>query len=532
MGEKTIRVGLIGFGTIGTGVVKLLQRNRAAIRDKLGVGSTWCASPTSTPTRDRGVKLGRGVLVPDARVVLDDPAIDIVIELMGGTGAARRFVLEAIDRQEGRRHRQQGAARAPRRRDLPRPRAALRVDIGFEASVGGGIPIIRVLKEGLCGDRNLAVYGIVNGTSNYILSRMSAEGGEFADVLRGGAGGRAGRGRPVVRRRRHRRGAQADAADPARASARACRSTHIPVEGHPPRQPGRHRLRARVRLRDQVARRRQARRRPHRGGGAPDHGAAPPSARRRQRRAQRHRRAGRGAGREHVSRRRRRHDADRDRGRRRSDGDRAQPAARQPRPRARRSAIRCAARRGRAWSALDDLHSEYYLRFMVVDRPGVLARIAGILGSNEISIAAVIQREREHGRVVPVVIRTHDARETRAAARGARDRPAQRRARPLDRDPHRGKPVADGEPRSAGRQRAQPRCPRCGPRDRRGAGQARAVRDRCNRRVVAMTAWRPSQAVEKATAGHYTAGECRRTDAGGGVVGRRWIGIWLSKRCG
>ena len=61
--------------------------------------------------------------------------------------------------------------------------------------------------------------------------------------------------------------------------------------------------------------------------------------------------------------------------------------------------------------ALDDLHSEYYLRFMVVDRPGVLARIAGILGENDISIAAVIQREREHGRVVPVVIRTHDARE-------------------------------------------------------------------------------------------------------------------------
>jgi homoserine dehydrogenase len=62
--------------------------------------------------------------------------------------------------------------------------------------------------------------------------------------------------------------------------------------------------------------------------------------------------------------------------------------------------------------ALDDLHSEYYLRFMVVDRPGVLARIAGILGANEISIASVIQREREHGRVVPVVIRTHQARET------------------------------------------------------------------------------------------------------------------------
>jgi homoserine dehydrogenase len=62
--------------------------------------------------------------------------------------------------------------------------------------------------------------------------------------------------------------------------------------------------------------------------------------------------------------------------------------------------------------ALDDLHSEYYLRFMVVDRPGVLARIAGILGERDISIASVIQREREHGRVVPIVIRTHHARET------------------------------------------------------------------------------------------------------------------------
>jgi homoserine dehydrogenase len=62
--------------------------------------------------------------------------------------------------------------------------------------------------------------------------------------------------------------------------------------------------------------------------------------------------------------------------------------------------------------AHDDMHSEYYLRFMVVDRPGVLARIAGILGQHDISIASVIQREREHGRVVPIVIRTHDARET------------------------------------------------------------------------------------------------------------------------
>ena len=98
---NAIRVGLIGFGTIGTGVVKLLQRNRSLIREKLGVALDLTRVADIDTKRDRGVRLGRGVLVPDARQVLDDPRIDVVIELVGGTGIARRAVLRRTRRPHG-----------------------------------------------------------------------------------------------------------------------------------------------------------------------------------------------------------------------------------------------------------------------------------------------------------------------------------------------------------------------------------------------------------------------------------------------
>jgi homoserine dehydrogenase len=181
--QQAIRVGLIGFGTIGTGVVKLLQRNRARIRQRVGASIDLVRIADIDTRRQRGVRLRRGVLVADARAILDDPKIDIVIELMGGTRLARRFVLEAL--KSGKdvvtankallaHHGSEIFAAAERHQ----------AEIGFEASVGGGIPIIRVLKESLGGDRHRGLYGIVNGTSNYILSRMSSGGGEFSEVLK------------------------------------------------------------------------------------------------------------------------------------------------------------------------------------------------------------------------------------------------------------------------------------------------------------------------------------------------------------
>ncbi len=180
--QRAVRVGLIGFGTIGTGVVKLLKKNREQIRERVGVPVDLVRIADIDTKRDRGVRLAKGVLVGDARKVLDDPSIDIVIELMGGTGLARRFVLEAIKANKDVVTANK-ALLAHHGDEIFGAVERAGVEIGYEASVGGGIPIIRTLRESLGGDRHHALFGIVNGTTNYILSKMSNQGGEFADVL-------------------------------------------------------------------------------------------------------------------------------------------------------------------------------------------------------------------------------------------------------------------------------------------------------------------------------------------------------------
>jgi len=175
-------VGLIGFGTIGTGVVKLLKKNREQIRDRVGIPVNLVRIADIDTKRDRGVRLAKGVLVPDARAILNDPSIDIVIELMGGTGLARRFMLEAIQAKKDVATANK-ALLAHHGDEIFAAVERAGVEIGYEASVGGGIPIIRTLRESLGGDRHSALFGIVNGTTNYILSKMSEAGGEFAEVL-------------------------------------------------------------------------------------------------------------------------------------------------------------------------------------------------------------------------------------------------------------------------------------------------------------------------------------------------------------
>lgn len=181
--QTAVRVGLIGFGTIGTGVVKLLRQNREQIRDRAGVPIELVRIADIDTQRDRGVKLARGVLVADARAILDDPGIDIVIELMGGTGLARRFVVEAIAANKDVVTANK-ALLAHHGSEIFAAVERAGVDLGFEASVGGGIPIIRTLRESLGGDRHRALYGIVNGTTNYILSKMTHEQRDYSDVLR------------------------------------------------------------------------------------------------------------------------------------------------------------------------------------------------------------------------------------------------------------------------------------------------------------------------------------------------------------
>jgi len=179
---REIRAGLIGFGTIGTGVVRLLQRRAAEIDARLGARLRLVRIADVDTRRDRGVRLPKGMLVGDAARVLEADDIDVVIELMGGYEPARRFVLRAIETGKSVVTANK-AMLAVHGKEIFRAAARRRVDVGFEASVGGGIPIVRVLRDGVAADQTLGVYGIVNGTCNHILSTMSEHGTQFGDAL-------------------------------------------------------------------------------------------------------------------------------------------------------------------------------------------------------------------------------------------------------------------------------------------------------------------------------------------------------------
>ncbi len=180
--RKEIGVGVIGFGTVGTGTVKLLLENAEHLRKRVGVPVRLVRVADSDTKRDRGVKLPEGVLVSDGMQVARDPNVQVVVELIGGTGAAKDFLLEAI-RNGKSVVTANKALLAECGPEIVHAVAEAGVDIGFEASVGGGIPIIRTLREGLAANRILGIFGIINGTCNYILSRMTKEGKPFAEVL-------------------------------------------------------------------------------------------------------------------------------------------------------------------------------------------------------------------------------------------------------------------------------------------------------------------------------------------------------------
>jgi homoserine dehydrogenase len=180
---ETINVGLIGFGTIGAGVAKVLLENRDIISARLGAELNLKTIADLDITSDRGVTIPDGILTTDVNAILGNPAIDIVIELIGGYEPAKSFVQKALESGQSvvtankallAKHGNELFA-AARRND---------VDFYYEASVGGGIPIIKTMREALAGNRINSVCGILNGTCNYILTRMGNEGADFAGVLK------------------------------------------------------------------------------------------------------------------------------------------------------------------------------------------------------------------------------------------------------------------------------------------------------------------------------------------------------------
>ena len=178
---KDIQVGLIGFGTVGSGLAEVLlaQQERLEKRSGMSVRLAQVAdiNISELPPRFSGVEL-----TGDARELINNPDIDIVVELIGGIEPAKTFVMEAI---KAGKHvvTANKALLSQEGKDIFSAAAAQGVEVGFEASVGGGIPIIKSLKEGLVANKILSIMGIMNGTANYILTRMTDEGIAFDEVL-------------------------------------------------------------------------------------------------------------------------------------------------------------------------------------------------------------------------------------------------------------------------------------------------------------------------------------------------------------
>lgn len=181
--RSRIGVGIVGFGTVGTGVARVLLNNAAIIRRRVGVPIELVRVADLDVVKDRGVTLAPGVLTAEVDRVLNDPDIDIVVELIGGQDTAKQLILDAL---AAGKHvvTANKALLALHGEEIFEAATRKGLEVGFEASVGGGIPVVRALTEGLAGNTIESIYGIINGTSNYILSRMTHEGHSFEEVLR------------------------------------------------------------------------------------------------------------------------------------------------------------------------------------------------------------------------------------------------------------------------------------------------------------------------------------------------------------
>jgi homoserine dehydrogenase len=179
---RRVNIGLVGGGTVGGGVFQAVRRNGPLMTCRLGLSLAIRRVAVRDPRKARRVKIPASLITTDWRQVVRDPGTDIVVELIGGTTTARQVVLEALELGKPvitankallSAHGEELFAAAQRHGN----------NLYYEASVAGGIPIIKVLREAMVGNRITRIYGIVNGTCNYILTRMRREGADFADVL-------------------------------------------------------------------------------------------------------------------------------------------------------------------------------------------------------------------------------------------------------------------------------------------------------------------------------------------------------------
>ena len=178
-----LRVGVIGFGTVGAGVVETIYKNSKLIAARTGMEPVVTHISDLDTTTDRGIAVPPGVLGNDAMALIEAEDVDVVVELVGNPPVARKFITEALKRGKSVVTANK-ALLAQYGEELFKLARENNAEIYFEASVGGGIPCIKALREGLVANRINCMYGILNGTCNYILTRMEAEKADFLDVLK------------------------------------------------------------------------------------------------------------------------------------------------------------------------------------------------------------------------------------------------------------------------------------------------------------------------------------------------------------
>jgi homoserine dehydrogenase len=178
-----INVGIIGFGIVGSGTAKVLLENKDVLVERLGFELNLKRISDLDIKRDRGIKVPEGVLTTDVNDIFNDPDIQIVVELIGGIRPAKDFLIKAI--QKGKHVvTANKALLATEGTDIFDAAQQAGVEVGYEASVAGAIPIIKVMKESLVANRIKAIYGIINGTSNYILTKKTDENVEISQALK------------------------------------------------------------------------------------------------------------------------------------------------------------------------------------------------------------------------------------------------------------------------------------------------------------------------------------------------------------
>ncbi|WP_429842836.1 homoserine dehydrogenase [Brevibacillus sp. FIR094] len=183
MEKQSIKLGLMGFGTVGTGVVRIIQAHQDDLQKQTGLSIEVSRILVQDAEKSRNISSMEGALTTDPASVLDDPEIEVIVEVIGGIHPAKEYILGALER---------GKHVVTANKDLMALHGAEILekaqekgcDVFYEASVAGGIPILRALVEGFSSDRIAKMMGIVNGTTNYIMTKMSQEGAEYSEVLK------------------------------------------------------------------------------------------------------------------------------------------------------------------------------------------------------------------------------------------------------------------------------------------------------------------------------------------------------------